>query len=192
MKKIWLAILISMSMVSMLSAQGMTQAEKEEFEKFKQFQQMKTITLTPAEAVGRFAGLGREIGTALKESVQALDEGITVTEEHVYKFAGTGVGKITIGILAWKIAGKDILGVIVGFALLGGLVIWVCQWIRFFFVGKMIVDKKTVKGFWSTEKTYARVKASDSMSPEAYTFWCLVFAIGGLMLFIGSMVCFFG
>ena len=192
-----IAILSLMSMVGIASAQSMTAIERDEFQKWQEFKRMKQDTPTAQESINHFAGLGKEIGTALKDAVQALDQTITVTEDHVYKFASTPTGKVTLGILAWKIAGKDLLGVAVGAIFLLSLIPWLYFWLRYFFIGKMLLDKKTIKPnttgiiWWNTERTYTRVKASDEMSSEVYVFWCFVFVIGSLTLFIGSMVCFF-
>jgi hypothetical protein len=189
MKKILISMLIGLMTVSIASAQ-MSRKDMEEFAKYKAWQ--KANPPTAAEQVGKFAGIGKEIGIALKDATQALDQGLTVTEDHVYKFANTTAGKVTIGMIVWKVAGKELLGLIVGMTLLAFLIPWLYFWTRYFFIGKMILEKKVVKSWWSSEKTYSRTKASSDLSTEAYCWWCGVFAVGSLMFFAGAMICFFG
>lgn len=192
MKKVMISMLVGMFAVSMASAQ-MTATEREEFAKWQEFKRMKTDNPTIPEQVGHYAGVGKEIGSALKEAVQALDQGITVTEEHVYKFVNTTAGKVTMGMIVWKVAGKSILSAFIGLTLLGMLVPWVWLWVRFFILGKMVLDKRVVKSWWcADEKTYVRVNASKDLSSESYGFWCGVFAFGAIAFFVGSMICFFG
>ena len=58
-------------------------------------------------AAGQYAGLGKEIGVAVSESLSA------VTDETA-KFAETDVGKVTMAVVVWKVLGEDILGAFVG------------------------------------------------------------------------------
>lgn len=141
-----------------------------------------------ANDISKYAGIGAEVGSALKGAVQALDQGLTVTEDHVYKFTGTTAGKFTMAIIVWKIAGEQLVGVIVGFILLIILVFWIKFWMQRFFTGKMILMEHTGK-----DKKYGRTKLlGDVTTTESYAFWCFVFVIGSLFFFFGAMACFFG
>lgn len=63
------------------------------------------------ETYGKWVGLGKEVGSAVNESLSAL----TTQAE---KFSKTGVGKFTMFIVAWKVLGKDFMGFIIGVPLL--------------------------------------------------------------------------
>lgn len=62
------------------------------------------------ESYGKWVGLGKEIGNAVKGSLEGLTD-------QTDKFAKTGVGKFTMFIVAYKVLGQDILGVIIAIPL---------------------------------------------------------------------------
>jgi len=59
------------------------------------------------ETAGKWVGLGREIGTAMNESLTA----ITTTASN---FAETHLGKFTMVLVAWKVIGTDFLQLCIG------------------------------------------------------------------------------
>lgn len=59
------------------------------------------------ENVGKWVGLGKEIGTAMKEGLGALTD-------ETNKLSKTGVGKFTMFLIAYKVIGKDLIGYIFG------------------------------------------------------------------------------
>jgi len=59
------------------------------------------------ENVSKWAGLGREIGLTVKESLEAV---VDVSD----KFSKTNVGKFTLALVFYKIAGRDVLQLFVG------------------------------------------------------------------------------
>ena len=60
---------------------------------------------------GKWVGLGKELGTAVNESLSAL----TAQADN---FSKTGVGKFTMFIVAYKVLGRDFIGVAIGVPLL--------------------------------------------------------------------------
>ncbi len=60
---------------------------------------------------GKWVGAGKEIGIAINDSLSA----ITTQADN---FSKTGVGRFTMWIVAYKVLGKDLIGVIVGVPLL--------------------------------------------------------------------------
>ena len=74
------------------------------------------------ETAGKWAGLGREIGLAVNEGLQAL----TKTADD---FSKTGVGRFTMFLIAWKVVGTDFLQLFFGtLFFLTGLVFFVWSW----------------------------------------------------------------
>lgn len=58
-----------------------------------------------------YIGMGHEVGVAVNEALGAVTE-------QAGKFGETKLGKLTMGIVVWKILGHDILGFIWGFLLM--------------------------------------------------------------------------
>lgn len=63
------------------------------------------------EAYGKWVGIGKEIGAAVNDSLSA----VTTQADN---FAKTGVGKFTMFLVAYKVLGKDLIGMVVGIPLL--------------------------------------------------------------------------
>lgn len=59
------------------------------------------------ETYGKWVGVGGEIGTAIKEGLNAV---VDVAD----KFGSTRVGNFTMILVAWKIIGKDLVRILVG------------------------------------------------------------------------------
>ncbi len=74
-----------------------------------------------------FIGIGREIGIATKEGLNAV---VDVSE----RFGATNVGRFVMLMIAWRVMGHDLLRVIIGIPIwLGGVWFWVYLAKRFFF-----------------------------------------------------------
>lgn len=91
------------------------------------------------EAYGKWVGIGKEVGSAVNDSLSA----ITTQADN---FAKTGVGKFTMFIVAYKVLGKDLVGMTIGIPLLGvWITLFVCFWRRLYVPHKVldrIEDKK--------------------------------------------------
>ncbi|MDP2668946.1 MAG: hypothetical protein Q8P07_03885 [bacterium] len=86
------------------------------------------------ETYGKWVGIGKEVGTAVNDSLSA----ITVQADN---FAKTGVGQFTMFIVAYKILGKSILGVIIGIPL---LIVWTVMFAVFWhklYNNRVILDR---------------------------------------------------
>lgn len=77
------------------------------------------------ETYGKWAGLGREVGLAINEGLQAL----TKTADE---FSKTDVGRFTMFLIAWKIIGTDALQIVFGtiFFLFGSILFLWSWWIN--------------------------------------------------------------
>lgn len=117
MKKL-LFILISLTMMlycQQVSAQT-RESEKitintsdltpEQLDKIKSDEQVKKLQ-NKLDTYGKWVGVGGEIGTAVKE-------GLTAVVDVSDKFTKTDVGKFTLIMIAWKVMGEDVVGLVVG------------------------------------------------------------------------------
>ena len=59
------------------------------------------------ERLGKFAGVGKEIGEAVNSSLEAITD-------NADKFAKTRVGVFTMVLVAYKIIGKDLIQFLIG------------------------------------------------------------------------------
>ena len=72
---------------------------------------------------GEYAGLGKEIGIAINESLKAV-------EGSAERISKTDLGKTAITIVVWKVLYKDVLGIVVGTVLLSVSIVFVFRAIR--------------------------------------------------------------
>ena len=94
-------------------------------------------------------GWGREIGEMVKEALMSV-------VEVAQKFSDTNVGKFTMVMVAWKVMGKELVGIILGllfFFLFTFLLIWLYK--RLIVARKVMVENP---GFWKYPKKYEVVK----------------------------------
>lgn len=83
----------------------------------------------------KWLDIGREIGIATREGLDAV-------VDDANKFGSTKVGTFVMVMIAWKIVGHDILGVLLGIPLLiGGVCLWLWIMRRLFF-GYRVLDRK--------------------------------------------------
>ncbi|MDO8516965.1 MAG: hypothetical protein Q7S33_02465 [Nanoarchaeota archaeon] len=76
------------------------------------------------ESVGKWVGMGKEIGEAMNGAMTAL-------EEHVDKIGNTRVGKFTMFLVAYKVIGTDMIQLLIGLPLLIiGTMIFIITWFR--------------------------------------------------------------
>lgn len=110
-------------------------------------------TLKQQEVKG-WVGIGKEIGQAVNESLVAI-----TTQAN--SFAGTGVGKLTVFIVIWKVVGDQVLHVIGGIAfVLIALPIWLWSYRRTCFP-KRVLRKETIMPDKSVVKEYATEEPED-------------------------------
>ncbi len=94
----------------------------------------KTDSIT--NNISSWAGVGKEIGIATKEGLNAV---VDVSE----KFGTTNVGHFVMFMVAYKIIGHQILGIVLGIPLwIVGLCLWMWSFRKFFFGYKTVVKKE--------------------------------------------------
>jgi len=89
--------------------------------------------------VGKWVGLGKEIGTA-------MDAGLTAVTSHAEQLADTKVGKFTMFLIAYKVIGKDIIQFIVGVPI---TIAWLWYWCIIYkrkCVPRQIISKRYENG----------------------------------------------
>lgn len=79
-----------------------------------------TNVVQKLEETSKAVSIGKEIGTAVNET-------LTSVGDNVIKIAESGVGQTAIGIAAWKLLWKDVVGIIVGLILLGFCIYFALQ-----------------------------------------------------------------
>jgi len=95
------------------------------------------------------SGWGVQIAFALKGLVSSLNDGVSATTDQIYKFLATPVGKITLGIIVYKVVGNEIVHVLLGIVLLIILFTVFTKWSNYFFK-----EKRTLKTEEGKLKTY--------------------------------------
>jgi hypothetical protein len=91
---------------------------------------------------GSWVGVGHEIGTAVNESLSAVTN-------QANSFSNTSVGKWTIFLVIWKVAGHDIIGFFVGFFLLTvGIPVWTFAFYRNCITRRVLVSKTKDERKW--------------------------------------------
>lgn len=93
------------------------------------------------ERYGKWVGVGHEVGTAVNESLTAITQ-------QANNFAETKVGKATMFVVIWKVAGHDLLGFLIGFAMIIIMLpIWLWSYRKFLphrvLVGETFDPEKT-------------------------------------------------
>ena len=107
MKKV--LVLFGLLLVSLVTF-SQVNLSKEEFDKLPQEVQNKitgTKTEAQIETAGKWVGFGKEVGTAVNESLKAVT-GTAVD------FSKTGLGKITMALVIYKVIGSDIIKILFG------------------------------------------------------------------------------
>ncbi len=127
------------------------------------------------ETYGKWVGLGKEVGVAVNDSLAALTD-------QSERFGKTNVGKFTMFIVAYKVLGKDAVGVVIGVPLLVVfLVIWVWSYRRTC-IQRTILVKST-----KDDKVYERIN-EDGSARAGYAFVHLVALIGIGALIVGTVI----
>jgi len=113
MKK--LVMICSLMLFSMLAFTQSITVDKKDLppdlvKKIESAQQVQEVT-QKLEAVNEWAGIGKEIGGAVRE-------GLTAVKDVAVDFSKTDVGTFTMVLIAWKVVGQDMLGLGVGLIVL--------------------------------------------------------------------------
>jgi hypothetical protein len=120
------SILLILSSIGQISTDGLTPAQKAELQlqaaKLAEENGQDKSAQSQIKKAKEWAELGTQVGVALVATAKEL--GIAVED-----FSHTSVGKITIGMICWKLVGKEIVRSFIG---IGLLVIGIPLWCKYF------------------------------------------------------------
>jgi len=135
-----------------------------------------THAATEPANVTKWLGWGKEIGTA-------MNEGLAAVVNQAERFGTTKVGNFVMVMIAWKIIGKDVVGIVLGIPILiAGICIWMWA-LRRFFLGYRVVVKR--EGFW--KKEYAHQDPYDFKDSE-WRAACGFFMFALICVWVGVML----
>lgn len=84
------------------------------------------LTHQVSASSSQWIGIGKEIGIATREGLESVVDVST-------KFGGTNVGRFVMFMVAWKIIGRQAVGIVLGIPIWAvGVVLWVYSMKRFF------------------------------------------------------------
>lgn len=98
-------LLVGVLLGGVIDTDGLSPTQEAELQ--LQVERMRNSQTPTVDDVKEYAALGHEIGSAIASTAKEL--GVAAEE-----FAHTSVGKITIGLIVWKLIGNDLLQAVVG------------------------------------------------------------------------------
>lgn len=158
-------ILVFVAIVCSLNMLGQVTISQEDYDKLPE--EVKTQlemsnTAKELKKYSEYAGIGKEIGIAVNETLEAV-------EDSAVRISETNVGKIAIFILVWNFLYKDILGIVLG---------------AIFLIITIYVLFNTLKYLKEIRKDYGQYSEFDDMRFVFSVITCIV-------LLVVSMICFF-
>lgn len=109
-----------------LSAYSQVTVSQEDFDKLPaEYQRMlvpdtTNVVMEKLEETSKAASIGKEIGTAVNET-------LTAVSDNVIKVAESDVGRTAIGVAVWKLLWKDVVGILVGIIFLSFSIYFMIQ-----------------------------------------------------------------
>lgn len=162
----------------------------EVLEKIKAKQKIEEVK-QKIEAAGEYATWGKQIGTAVNESLTALTK-------HAEEFSNTKVGKVAVFLIAWKVMAKDVLemgdkviGYFVGIPFLFfGTIVIILGYRRHCIPRKVLIEKTKEGKKWQmfTPKEKKQLSSNEWDGDN----WALFYAIVEIVLIIFCSLMIFG
>lgn len=118
--------------------------------------------------IGKYAGLGKEIGEGVNSALMAIEGSATRISE-------TTLGKTAMSVVVWKFVGKDIIRIIIGILVLAIGVPIMIKLINSYKPHRTLIKKHFIKEKMQFEKEY-RYDSGDGDS--------VAFCYGGLLVII--------
>lgn len=143
--------------------------------------------LTP-EKIDKYGQMAKAFGVAVHEGLGAITK-------NADEFAQTGAGKMTIGLIAWKVMGQDAVGIVekaihyfIGIPLLFAVTVVFFVVLRRQCFPRPILVSKTSIGWFTVKSEYKGV-SSPNWDGEAAAVCCLFYAIAvgvcSIIIFVG-------
>lgn len=120
------------------------------------------------KTIGKWAGLGKEIGEGVNSALMAIEGSATRISE-------TTLGKTAMYVVVWKFVGKDIIRITIGILVLVIGVPIMINLINSYKPHKTLIKKHFIKEKMQFEKEY-RYESGDGE--------CVTFCYGGLLIII--------
>ena len=121
------------------------------------------------QTYGKWAGVGGEVGTAVREGLNAV---VDVSE----KFGNTKVGTFTMYLIAWKVVGVDITRIILGLLFVTIATIFILKALKSLTTRKVSINGAWYQ-FWVT-KEYQIVEPDDFEGIQAMKFLYVLLIAG--------------
>jgi hypothetical protein len=128
------------------------------------------------EAVGKWAGMGKEIGTAVNESLKAVSSTVVDLSE-------TRVGKITMALVIYKVIGGDVIQFFVGLLWLAIILIVSWKMYRNNCERMVLTSKKWNSEGKGWDKQYQRLSEDPDYKTAAIVIFCIGIA-ASLLIFL--------
>lgn len=184
MKKIILLIALIMSVAFTVNAQNTQKPQQivvntddltpDQLAKVQARNKVEQVT-EQLETYSKYAGMGKEVGVAVKEGLGAVKD---VTLE----FADSDVGKLTMGLIVWKVIGDDIVGIVIGIPLwLLGMILLVWSYRKTSVSRRRLTSREG--GWW----IFGGKKQYEFRDAQYEDGWGAVFHLGVMMIYTGVM-----
>jgi hypothetical protein len=139
--------------------------------KIKEQQKVEQVT-QQLESYGEWAGIGKEIGVAIRD-------GLTAVKDVAVDFSKTDVGMFTMVLIAWKVVGEDITSLVIGLIIFfSAMPILIWSWRRLHSTKRVVIEDQG----WFKPKKYEVIKSNLDDEPLA---WAVVAHILALFALIG-------
>jgi hypothetical protein len=90
----------------------------------------------------RWVGFGKEVG-------QAMNEGLSAVVNQADRFGTTRVGTFVMFLVAWKVIGAELVGIVLGIPIcIAGVALWIWSMRRFFFGRRVLVKQEDKVREW--------------------------------------------
>jgi hypothetical protein len=137
--------------------------------KIKAQQELETMQ-QKLDTYGKWVGVGGEIGIAVREGLNSV---VDVAD----KFGKTDVGQFTLIMIAWKVMGKDIVRIVLGFIFLVAMTWLIVKVYRTTYLPKRILVENP--GFMKYPKKYEIVKPDSSWDGYNFVRVFMIFLYAG-------------
>ncbi len=137
-------------------------------------------TATGGESIEKLSGwisIGKEVGLATREGLRAV-------VDEANHFGTTKVGTFVMAVVAWKILGKDLMGVVIGVPLLViGISLWVWSYRNFFVPKRSLTkhDEANKVKTWSIVQYEFETREGKTVCACAHFFGLIAWLVGMLV-----------
>lgn len=129
------------------------------------------------KTIGKWAGLGKEIGEGVNSALMAIEGSATRISE-------TTLGKTAMNVVVWKFVGKDIIRIIIGILVLVIGVPIMINLINSYKPHKVLINKRFIKEKMQFEKEYEYISGDGESVASCYGGLLVIIAIACLIMFV--------